>query len=80
MGGAEEHRLEDQQSKAQKFGEEEGSGRIPPCCHPRVLQRAAGAPESPELGQKGTRTELELGLCCHPLLALGNVALQVLTL
>lgn len=34
MGGAEEHRLEDQQSKAQKFGEEEGSGRIPPLLPP----------------------------------------------
>lgn len=39
MGGAEEHRLEDLQSKALKFGEGEGSGRIPPCCHPRVPQR-----------------------------------------
>lgn len=39
MGGAEEHRLEDLQSEAQKFGEGEGSGRIPPRCHPRVLQR-----------------------------------------
>lgn len=48
---------------------------LPPAC-----STAAGAPEPPELGQEGTRTELELGLCCHPLLALGNVALLVLTL
>lgn len=39
MGGAEEHRLEDLRSETQKFGEGEGSGRIPPGCHPRVLQR-----------------------------------------
>lgn len=30
MGGAEEHRLEDLRSETQKFGEGEGSGRIPP--------------------------------------------------
>lgn len=79
MGGAEEHRLEDLQSKALKFGEGEGSGRIPPCCHPRVLQRP-GHRSHQSWDRRGTRTELELGLCCHPLLALGNVALQVLTL
>lgn len=53
MGGAEEPRLEDLRNEAQKFGEGEGSGRIPPGCHPRVLQRPAGAPETPELEHQG---------------------------
>lgn len=52
MGGAEEHRMEDLRSEAKKFGEGEGSERIPPSCHPRVRLRP-GHQSRPSWGSSG---------------------------
>lgn len=77
MGGAEEPRLEDLRSETQKFGEGEGSGRIPPGCHPRVLQRSGTRAARAGTGVNPNGAGPEREHCCHPPLALGNVARQV---